>query len=272
MNGPAKAAALAGMFALAGFAAGAEPLFDAHLHYSGADAEVFSPAQALEILDRNRIVRAVVSSTPNSGTRALYQVAPARIVPFLSLYRSVEDKRNWAHDPGVIERLESGLRSGLYRGVGEFHIFAEDRDSPVFRRVVEIASRRGLILLIHGDPAIIDAAFALAPEVTIIWAHAGTRPEPAFIARYLARYPTLYVDTSVRDDRIAPDGRLSEAWRDAFVTHPERFLIGVDTFSPNRWARFEEVAEQIRGWLAQLPPGPRRLIARDNAKRLFGDE
>lgn len=250
-------------------AAAAEPLFDAHLHYSRADTQAFSPGQILGILERNGIGRAVVSSTPNAGTRALYRAAPARIVPFASLYRHAEDKRAWAHDPTVIERLEAELQRGIYRGIGEFHLFAEDRDSDVFRRVVEIAAERGLVLQIHGDPAIIDAAFGVAPEVSIIWAHAGTRPSPPLIATYLKRYPRLFVDTSVRDERIAPEGRLDPAWRAAFMAWPERFLIGVDTFSPNRWRHLETVAGQIRGWLAQLPAEPRHMIGWENAARLF---
>lgn len=268
----ARAVAAAAFF-LSAAASAAEPLFDAHLHYGAAEAAALAPEEVLERLARNGIDRAIVSSTPNDGSLALYEAAPERILPFISLYRDKNrDKRHWPRDASVIERLEGALENGTYRGIGEFHIFAEDRESEVFRRVVELAREHGLPMQIHGDPAIIDTAFAIAPESTIIWAHAGTKPRPALIEAYLERYPNLYVDTSVRDGRIAPEGRLARAWRRLFLAHPDRFLVGVDTFSPNRWSRVDEVVKEIRGWLAQLPEEVARQIARENGERLFPEQ
>ncbi|MCH7916168.1 MAG: amidohydrolase, partial [Deltaproteobacteria bacterium] len=42
-------------------------IFDAHIHYSRPDWEVLSPKQALAILDRAGVRRALVSSTPDDG-------------------------------------------------------------------------------------------------------------------------------------------------------------------------------------------------------------
>jgi hypothetical protein len=257
-----------GLWVAAG--AAARPIFDAHLHYSGTHAQEFTPEEIIEILDRNRIVRAVVSSTPNAGTKALYQYAPERIVPFLSLYRSAADKLEWPLDEAVPERAEAALENGIYRGIGELHIFARQSRSPVFRRVVEIAYEHGLILQVHGDPPVIDVVFEYAPDVVVIWAHAGTFPFPEFIAQYLDRYPNLFIDTSVRDGRIAPEGELAANWRALFTEHSDRVVVGVDTFSPNRWRRFDEVTDEIRGWLDQLPEEVARKLAYENASRLFG--
>lgn len=260
------------VLALAVSAARAElPLFDAHLHYSGEDAEAFTPAEIVAILERNAVTRALVSSTPNAGTEALYRQAPERIVPFLSVYRDARDKRDWMHDPSVPERVEQALASGIYRGIGEFHIFAKDRNSPVLRRIVEIAAARGLPLQVHGDAEIIDTIFAIAPEVTVLWAHLGTRPEPALVRAMLERHPDrLYIDTSVRDERIMPEGQILPVWRALFIDHADRFLVGVDTFSVNRWRHFAEVAAHIRGWLGQLPAEVAEQLAHGNAERLFG--
>lgn len=256
---------------MAGTAAAATPLFDAHLHYGGDDARHFSPAEVMAIFDRNDVRYALISSTPNDGTEALYRHAPERIIPFLGVYRTLADKRDWMHDPGVIERLERNLGSGIYRGIGEFHIFASDRNSPVLCRIVEIAAERGLMLQVHGDAEIIDTVFEIAPQVTVLWAHMGTRPEPDFLRQVLARHPErLYIDTSVRDGRIMPDDAILPEWRDLFIDHAERFLVGVDTFSVNRWQHFDEVAAHIRAWLEQLPPDVARKLAYDNAARLFG--
>jgi hypothetical protein len=249
----------------------AQPLFDAHLHYSAADAEAFAPADIVAILDRNGIERALVSGTPNVHTKALYRHAPERIVPFLGLYRDHDDKIPWPKDETLPARVEAALKQGVWRGIGELHIFADQRHSPVFRRIVEIAAREGLPLQVHGDPAVIDILYDIAPEQPVIWAHAGTHPCPDLIADYLRRYPALSVDLSVRDGRIAPDGVLAEEWRRLFLDFPARFLVGVDTFSVKRWERFDGVVADIRGWLAQLPPEVARRLAHDNAAALLGD-
>lgn len=133
------------------------PIFDAHLHYAGDDRAALSPQEVLAIFDRNGITRALVSSTPNDGTEALYRAAPERIVPFLGVYRTLAEKRDWMHDPGVLARVELALRSDIYRGIGEFHIFNADRDSPVLEGIVRLAVARGLLLQVHGDAGIMDA-------------------------------------------------------------------------------------------------------------------
>lgn len=247
----------------------AQPLFDTHLHYSADDAAAFTPAQILATLDRNDIAHAVVTGTPAAHTEALFRYAPARIVPFLGVYRSDADKIRWPHDAELPARVEQALTDGIWRGIGELHIFAADRDSAVFRRLVELAAARDLPLLMHADPEVIDTLFAIAPQATVLWAHAGTEPRPALLADYLARYPRLYVDLSVRDERIAPDGKLAGDWRALFLAHPDRFLVGVDTFSVNRWRTFDALAARIRAWLAQLPPEIAEKLARGNATALF---
>ena len=86
----------------------------------------------------------------------------------------------------------------------------------------------------------------------------------------LQRYPdTLWIDTSVRDERIAPDGTLLPAWRALFERHPDRFVVAVDTFSVNRWQHYGEVVAHIRGWTDALPQPLKGNLLHDNAARLF---
>ena len=266
---------LAVLLSLAGAGAAAEPppLFDVHLHYSASHTEVVSPDEVLAKLERNGITRAVFASSPNDGTLALHTRDPERIVPFASLYRNTADKQSWPLDPTVPARLRRTLAEGdgIYRGIGEMHLFAWYRESPVFHQVVDIAAEHGLILMVHGDPAIIDAIFERAPMLRVIWAHASSLPYPALVSDYLDRHEELYIDTSVRDGRIAPDGRLDEDWLALFRRHPDRVMVGVDTFSPRRWEEFDAAVTTIRDWLAQLPPELERKLRHDNAARLFGD-
>lgn len=265
---------LAVLVLMAGAAAAAQgriPLFDAHLHYSAEDAERLGPAAILDVLDRNGVDQAVVSGRAGGSLEALYREAPERILPFLSVYRDPAEKRDWMHDPTLPARVERWLDAGIYRGIGEIHIFAADRHSPVLRRIVEIAAERGLVLQVHGDAEVIDTVFGIAPQVRVLWAHMGTRPEPGPIRAVLARHPQgLCLDTSVRDERIAPGGRILPEWRALFTGHAERFVVGVDTHWVKRWERFDTVAARIRGWLPQLPRDVARRLAYGNAERLLG--
>ena len=247
----------------------ASPLFDTHLHYNAADAAQFSPQQIISKLEQNEIRRAVVTGTPASHTARLYQHAPDRIVPFLSVYRNHEDKLKWQNDTTLPARIVSELKKGIWQGIGELHIFAKDRHSPVFHRIIMIAAEHKLPLQIHGDPAVIDTVFDIKPSQTVIWAHAGTFPYPDLIEDYLQRYPTLYVDLSVRDERIAPNGQISDEWYELLIKFPNRFMVGVDTFSLSRWKNFDAAVTIIRRWLTQLPEDVAKNIAYNNAEALL---
>lgn len=244
-------------------------LFDTHLHYGAEDARAFPPDEILAILARNRVVRAVVTGTPPCHAEDLYRRAPTRIVPILGVYRTAADKADWHRDGSLPARVERQLAAGPWRGVGELHLFAEQRRSPVFRRIVELATARRLPLLVHADPAVIDALFEQVPEATVIWAHAGAYPYPALVADYLRRHPNLHVDLSMREERIAPAGQLDPDWMVLLMELPDRFLVGVDTYSTDRWRRFGQLTGQTRGWLDQLPGEVADRIARGNAQRLF---
>jgi hypothetical protein len=78
------------------------------------------------------------------------------------------------------------------------------------------------------------------------------------------------VDLSVREQRVAPDGQLDPRWELLLLEYPGRFLVGVDTYSTQRWQAFAEVVSQIRNWLDQLPEEVASAIAYRNAARLFG--
>jgi len=247
----------------------AGPLFDAHLHYNARDAEHFSPQQIIAILDRNTVQHALVTGIPAQHAIQLQQQAPARILPLLGVYRSPEDKEIWTQDADLPSRIEAQLKQGDWRGIGELHLFARDRHSPVFTQIIELAHHYRLPLMLHADPAVIDAVYEQAPGHPVIWAHAGTFPYPDLIADYLTRYPALHVDLSVRDERIAPDGIFRDDWYELFVRYPDRFMVGVDTYSTSRWHTYDETAARIRQWLRELPADVATRLAYGNAAALF---
>lgn len=264
------------------------PLFDVHSHFTEEDAEVFPAEQIAARLDAAGIERMVVIGRPPELALRLHRAAPERVVPFLGAYRNTAEKRDWALDLRLPARMRATLleagntpadgatniehKTGRFRGIGELHLFAPMRKSPVFRQVLALAAEFDLPVLLHGDAEIVDQAFEWQPNLTVIWAHLGTLPEPDRVRSMLRKHPQqLFVDTSVRDERFTDEnGLLRPEWRSLFIDHQDRLLAAVDTFSSSRWQRLHEVSGQIRHWLGQLPQPVAEKLARGNAKRLFG--
>ena len=248
-----------------------QPLFDAHLHYTSADAEQLGPAEIVDLLRDDGVERALVSGTPPGLAARLQRHDPGLILPLLGVYQTPGDKQDWHRDPELPDRVAAWLQQGDWRGIGELHLFAPQRHSPVFQAIARLAVQHRLPLLLHTDPAVIDSLFERLPEVQVIWAHAGAYPYPPLLADYLARYPNLHVDLSMRDQRIAPDGSLDPEWEDLLLEYSERFLVGADTYRSERWHNYSQASARIRQWLVQLPPEVAEALARGNARRLFGE-
>ena len=122
------------------------PIFDAHVHYSRPDWDVYSADRALAILRAAGVRRAIVSSTPDDGTLKLYERAPKTIVPFLRPYRTRDDMGNWHNDPGVRSYVEERLKRGIYRGIGEFHLSESGVGGSTLKRFAGLAADRDLFL------------------------------------------------------------------------------------------------------------------------------
>ena len=247
------------------------PLLDAHSHYTAFDTPHFSPAQVIHKLDQAGVSHIVISGSPWHLALDLHAEAPHRVIPLLGLYDNLAHKAQWMHDDQLPGLVESRLAQGPWAGIGELHLFAQNADSPVFAQLVRLAHAHNLMLLIHGDPEVVDRAFEIAPDVRILWAHLGTVPEPPVVQSVLERHAqrALWIDTSVRDDRIAPGGQLLPEWRQLFKAHPTRFVVAVDTFSAHRWGRYGEVTTQIRQWVGGLPPELQERLLWRNAETLF---
>jgi hypothetical protein len=246
-------------------------MIDAHSHYTADDAEALSPGDIVTKLDAAGVSRIVIAGTPPDAAQRLHRHAPDRVLPFLGVYTSQFEKATWMHDAQLPQRVRQQLNAGHWVGIGELHLFARDAHSPVFGALVGLAVERGLVLMIHGDAEVIDRVFALAPTARVLWAHLGTVPVPAQVENTLTRHRerALWVDTSVRDERMAPDGELLDEWRTLFERHPARFMVAVDTFSTQRWRRYGEVVAAIRTWVSRLPPSLAHRLLHDNAAAML---
>jgi len=244
------------------------PVVDAHVHYSHDAWDVVPPREAVAILRKAGVSRALVSSSDDDGTQKLVAEAPDLIVPELRPYRRRADVATWVRDEGIVTYVEERLRKHRYVAIGEFHLFGADADLPVPRRIVELARRHGLMLHAHSDADAVERLFRQYPEARILWAHAGfERPER--VREMLRKHRNLWADLAFRSDH-APGGKLDPEWRAAFLEFPDRFMVGTDTYVPERWHYIPEHATWSRGWLAELPPDVAERIAWKNGEALFG--
>jgi len=244
------------------------PLFDAHLHYSHDAWERLPPKDAVALMRQAGLKRAMVSSSSDEGTQMLFAEAPDLVLPVLRPYRTRGEIGSWVNDPSVIPHLEQRLAKYRYVAIGEYHVFGADADGTVVRRVVQLARQHGLALHSHSDADAIERQFRQDPQARILWAHAGF-DAPEKVREMLRKYPRLAVDLAYRSDH-APAGRLDPAWRAVMLELPDRFLLGTDTFTPERWYYVGEHARLARQWLAELPRDVAERIASGNGERLFG--
>jgi hypothetical protein len=243
------------------------PIVDTHLHYSANSWQDYAPAALLMLLDQAAVRRGFVSSTPDDGTVRLYEAAPDRIVPVLRPYRQAGELSSWHQDPTVVPYVEQRLARPIYRGIGEFHLSGADARSPVVRQIAELASRHGLFLHCHCDAEATEIILGLVPGVRVLWAHAGMSAGPDEVGRLIRASADLLVELALRSD-VAPGGQLDPAWRELFVRHPDRFMVGTDTWVPSRWADYAGVQRDTRVWLRQLPVDVARRLATENAESL----
>ena len=243
------------------------PIFDAHVHYSHDAVELVPPKQAAQILRDAGLKGVLVSASDDEGTQKLLAEAPDLVVPELRPYRTRADTSGWTRDPGIVAYLEARLAKYKYVGIGEFHLYGEDADLPVPRRMVALARERNYLLHAHSDIGAVERLFAQWPQARILWAHSGFEG-PEAVRTMLRRHPQLWCDLAYRSEHAA-GARVDPAWRAAFDEFPDRFMVGTDTFTPERWHYIVPHARSAREWIATLPPALAEKLAWRNADALL---
>jgi hypothetical protein len=243
------------------------PLFDAHIHYSHDAWSVVPPKEAIAMLQRAGVRRALVSSSNDDGNQMLYAEAPGMIIPSLRTYRSRSEVSTWVRDETLISYFEDRLKRYRYAAIGEFHLYGADADLPVPRRIVQMARQRNLVLHAHSDIDAVERLFKQWPEARILWAHSGFEP-PEKVREMLRKHKNLWADLAFRSDQ-GLGGQVSPEWLAAFNEFPDRFMIGTDTFTPERWYYVEEHARWSRAWIDKLPRELQERISYRNGDALF---
>jgi hypothetical protein len=251
------------------------PIFDAHLHYNEDAAQRYSPGMLHELFSKNGVAAILANSRPNDGTRALVDAArqgvrkDLAVVPFIRVYRNRDDYGTWFRNPDILQMIVDEEKRGYYRGVGEFHVFGKDADTKVLKDIVDFAVSKGFLLHAHCDEEALEILFRHNPKARVIWAHTGFTTPLERVEALLEKYPQLRGELSYRWD-VADGGALSPGWKAMFTRHPDRFLVGSDTWVNARWESYPQIVGGYRQWLGQLPKAVAEQVAWRNGARLFG--
>lgn len=248
------------------------PLFDAHIHYKEPAWGPYPPEAVVKLMDKTGVAMGLVSSTPDEGTIKLWQHAPKRVVPELRPYHGDAGSGNWTKAPGMLDYLKGRLGSYPHEGIGEFHLHTVDvSDAPLLREIAAIAKARNLFIHVHSGKEPVDFLYSLEPALTIIWAHAGMSEPAATVEAMMAKYKTLYADTSFREhDILTSDGAIDANWRRVLERFSDRFMVGTDTWVNSQWDAYEALIAVNRQWLRHFSRPVAERIAYKNAERLFG--
>ncbi len=246
------------------------PLFDAHMHYNVEARSYLSPEQVVALWRKTGIRAVLATSRPNDGTLDLIaqKAKDIVIVPFLRPYRVQPDRYDWFKSDGVAEYVEKELERGIYRGIGEFHIFGADADAPYMAKIARLAKERGLWLHAHADEDAVERILRHAPGVKLIWAHTGMSAPMEKVEQMFAEYPNIVGELSFRMD-IEQGGGLNPRWKALMMKYPDRFVVGTDTWITPRWGQVEELAGFYRRMLGELPRDVAEKIAYRNGMGMF---
>ncbi len=244
-------------------------IHDGHIHYDGDVWEILPPDRAIGMLTDQNIQRAIVSATPTEGAELLYKEDPDLVIPFLRPYKNIRHRFLWFKDPTTPDFIRDHLKRAPYRGIGEFHVFGPNIETDIVLEIIEIARQNKLALHPHTNLAEMRYLLSVASDIPVLWAHGGFDVPVAALIELMEEYPKLYIELSLREGITDEDDVLTPEWRALLIQYKDRFLIGMDTYKPSRWADLPEIAEESRHWLNQLPEDTAIAIARGNLDRLL---
>ncbi len=89
------------------------------------------------------------------------------------------------------------------------------------------------------------------------------------IGEMLAKNKNLWSDLAYRTDMGNP-GQINPQWLELIQQFPDRFMVGTDTFTPERLLYIGDHATYSRGWLSGLPNALAERVAFRNGDALLG--
>lgn len=268
------------------------PFADVHVHYNWDQKELIGASEIVARMRAAGVAFAVVASTPSALALEMKRAGGDLVIPFFSPYTHPLGRQDWYLREDTVALAEAGLREGIYQGIGEVHFMAGFRplaDNAVFRRLVELARRYDVPMLVHvdaGNERKFGAICKASPAVRFIFAHAGGNLLPRHLRRVIESCDNVLVEFSARDPwryggLTGDDGLLLPGWRELVLEFPGRFVVGTDPVwkvtrtqtwdqADEGWDYFEQLLAYHRRWIEDLPPALQRRLSYENAARLFG--
>ena len=271
---------LAGLATVASAADYTGPLIDAHSHVSSAKA-IDAYVEAMKRHDVRRVILLGVGGVQKDDPAWITAAAkkhPDRVLAGVPVPDPLA--------PDASVRLDEAINRVKAHAIGEIHLRQAsrkiDRDptAPAFKRMLEVAAKHGLPVVVHDElddraAAALGEALAGNPKAVIVLAHAG-EATPARLEPLLTRHPNLVVDLSGMHFQRTPSlasetGPLDPAWKALIEKMPDRFVMGIDVWSPKLFepAMLDRLMKWTRRILGQLSPAVAEQVAHRNAVRLY---
>ena len=252
--------AMAVISALLGTPAAAQStlkIFDAHLHYNQEPTPTIRARSGARNVPPQRHRRHLCQQPAQYGHASAYRRQVAGPVgravhPPLSHARRCAEL---VERPGDLRPDRERVQARLLSRRRRVSYLRRNRAAAAGRKKPStFAVARDLYMLAHCDePALLDPLHQNR-KGKIIWAHTGFSTPVARVSELLDQHPALMAELSYRSGITDGGGQLSPEWRELFARHADRFLLGSDTWVPERWASYDGIINGYRGWLAQLPP------------------
>jgi len=207
-----------------------------------------------------------------------------------------------------ISQTISKLREGPYQFVGEILFVHGDKshgeqtavgeryvsaDAPnVFRLMQELQTLRAPVMTHwevynwERDWPVFHQLYEKFPNITFIWPHAGFG-SAAQAENVLSQHANVMITLSKleKDQRslsseekteqlggaiVDECGSILPEWRALIDKFSTRFMFATDAHKDFRWAKYTDVVSRWRNILGQLPDPQAKMIAWQNAERVYG--
>jgi len=188
--------------------------------------------QLVKLMDENGVAMTALMPTFYGGNKPdgqgisdenlvldFHRKRPDRIIPFMGMQRPVLlDKGRWEQPDAMAERLlrftESQLRTGSFKGVGEFILchypysypsgargetIRIPADTPLMKKFLDLAAKYNVPVSIHYEideeslPSL-KKMLEYGRRTTVILAHNGGRPDLPTLQTLLNEYPNVLID------------------------------------------------------------------------------
>jgi hypothetical protein len=210
---------------------------------------------------------------------------------------------------GAVVFGEIALHHMSLRNAGPHHPYeSTPPDHPLLMLLADIAAEKNIPMDLHLDlvpedmklpdqpvfnptnPTLLKANMAAFERLLahnraarIVWAHTGSDPlgtrTPQIQRELLSRNSNLFMSLRLSGAApapffaLGPNKNLKPIWLALFRDYPDRFVIGTDFFhAPPAGFHIgaaEEILQNYRATLAQMPPGLAIAIAHGNAEKIY---